>query len=364
MEFESEIDEVLSPKKRFLIGQLGSYGDCLYATTIARQIKTDYPQCHLTWAIGSIYRSILNGNPYVDEIWEVPLLPFGMKECWEKFEKEAIERKKRGEFDEVFLTQIYPNNYKNFDGTVRSSIFREYNKPITVPVTPIIRLFPNEIQNVREFVENNKIKEKKHVILFEASHSSGQSFVTQNFSYEVSKKLTQQIPDLCVIITSSVPLDSSDERIIDGSILSFRENAELTKYCTLLIGCSSGISWLCTSDWAKPLPMVQLLRGDTGAYASFVQDFKYHGINSESIIEMTECSANYLFECILTILNEDFNIARKKYHKLIRMNFKFYLGIVIFSLIRNKKFNDALLSLKFTLKRWIFCRPADYMVKY
>ena len=30
----------------------------------------------------------------------------------------------------------------------------------------------------------------------------------------------------------------ADDRIIDGSKLSFRENAELTKYCTLLIGCS------------------------------------------------------------------------------------------------------------------------------
>ena len=31
--------------------QLDANGDCLYATTIARQIKQDYPGCHLTWWI-------------------------------------------------------------------------------------------------------------------------------------------------------------------------------------------------------------------------------------------------------------------------------------------------------------------------
>ena len=65
--------DIPSWRKRFLIGQLGSFGDCLFATTVARQIKNDYPDCHLTWAVGSIYRSILDGNPYIDDIWEFPL---------------------------------------------------------------------------------------------------------------------------------------------------------------------------------------------------------------------------------------------------------------------------------------------------
>ena len=128
-------------RRKFLIGQLGSYGDCLYATTIARQIKNDYPECHLTWAIGSMYRPILKENPFIDEIWEVSLADNNkMYEAWQKFEKKAYERKDLGEFDEVFLTQINPNNFQNFDGTVRSSIYRGYPKPITVPVAPILRL--------------------------------------------------------------------------------------------------------------------------------------------------------------------------------------------------------------------------------
>src|SRR5512138_3038540 len=44
-------------QRRVLLGQLEANGDCVYATTVARQIKTDNPDCHLTWAIGSRCRN-------------------------------------------------------------------------------------------------------------------------------------------------------------------------------------------------------------------------------------------------------------------------------------------------------------------
>ena len=138
------------------------------------------------------------------------------------------------------------------------------------------------------FAESHHLKEKKQVILFECSPKSGQSFVTLDFAIAVSKKIIEKIPDLCVIISTNEPVNSDDDCIVDGSILSFRENAELTKYCTLLVGCSSGISWLCTSDWAKPLPIIQLLKKWTSVYASFVHYDEYHGIPTNSIIEMTD----------------------------------------------------------------------------
>lgn len=342
----------ISGQKRFLIGQLGSYGDCLYATTIARQIKTDYPDCHITWAIGSIYRSILEGNPFVDEIWEIPIsATIEIITRWQQFEEEAIKRKNRGDFDEIYLTQVFPNNLKNFDGTTRSSILRSYNKPITVPVAPVIRLSPAEVENVRRFSTSHSLKDRKHVILFECSPKSGQSFVTPNFALEVSKKLIGNIPGLCVILSSNECLHSTDERIIDGSVLSFRENAELSKYCTLLIGCSSGISWLCTSDWAKPLPMVQVLSSELCMYASFVHDHEFHGLGTNSIIEMTDCSVQKLSQCIEIILTEDFAKAREKYHERIKLNFRQYAGSIGFSLLHGK-YKDAILSIRHTTNRY------------
>ena len=348
-----EKNKTKSPNKNFLIGQLGSYGDCLYATAVARQIKTDYPDCKLTWAIGSTYINVLDGNPYIDDIWVIPLNSRDdLHSKWEEFESEAINRKMRGEFDEIFLTQVFPNNVKNFDGTLRSSIFRAYPNPITVPVSPVIMLSENEIKNVKKFADLHNLKRYKDIILFECSSKSDQSFVTWNFAYEVTKELVRNHTDLCVILSSNDSFKSDNEQIIDGSVLSFRENAELSKYCTLIIGCSSGISWLCTSTWAKPLPMIQLLKSDKAMYASFQYDHEYHGLNSEFLIEMTDCSTKVLINCVETIISDNFDLAKKKYHEKIKLNFYFYATALSVDLLQKGKYKDALTSLKYTIKRY------------
>ena len=338
---------------RILLGQLGANGDCLFATAIARQIKTDYPGCHLTWAIGSAYRSVLNGNPFVDEVWEIPVANHQeLWDKWEQFEKEAFARKKSGDFDEVFLTQIPPNNFKNFDGTVRASIFRGYTKPITESVAPVVRLSPVEIENTRGFVETHHLAEKKYVILFECAPSSAQSFVTPEFAIEVAQKLIRMVPDVCVILSSNLPMPSTNTNIIDGSTLSFRENAELTKYCTLVVGCSSGISWLCTSDWAKPIPMVQLLAKDKSVYASFIHDYEYRKVASDSLIEMTDGSADKVSKCLATIFEDGFNNARLIFNERIPLRFNFYISALYCYLVIRGKHRDALISLKYTIGRY------------
>ena len=147
--------------EKILLGQLWSNGDCLYATAIARQIKADYPGCHLTWAISSRCVSILDGNPHVDEIWVVQINDNTVEaenKAWTQFKKEALDKQKCGEFDKVFLTQVGPDNLQNFDGTVRSSIFRAYPRPITVPIAPVLRLSSNEVENVRQFAQANNLE--------------------------------------------------------------------------------------------------------------------------------------------------------------------------------------------------------------
>lgn len=342
-----------SRPERFLIGQLGSFGDCLYATAVARQIKYDHPGCHVTWAVGSLFRSILEGNPYVDEIWEFPLYKReDLIDRWDEFEKEAKRRKNMGDFDEIYLTQVIPGNLKNFDGTLRSSIFRAYDNSITVPIAPVICLSHQEVENVRIFADTYNINFYQKVILFECSPKSGQSSVTSEFAIDVSKQLIERFLDLCIVISTNEEINSPDPRIIDGSVLSFRENAEITKYCSLLIGCSSGISWLCTSEWAKPLPMIQLLKKETGMYASFIHDHEYFGLGTDLIIEMNECSNSQLFHCVEDIFNNNFKIARKKYYKRVQLSFTFYARIISGGLLRKGKFKEAIISLRHTIRRY------------
>ena len=340
-------------RKTILLGQLGSYGDCLYATTVARQIKNDYPDCHLTWAIGSRYSSILNGNPHVDEIWEIPITHrLELLDKWEQFEMEAQARKKRGDFDEVFLTQVFPNNLKNYDGTLRASIFRGYPRPIIVPIAPVLQLLPNEVEHVHSFADKHQLSDRNSVILFECLPESGQSFVTPEFALAVARELAGKFPNICIILSSHTPILSGDARIIDGSVLSFRENAELTKYCSLIIGCSSGISWLCTTDWAKPLPMIQLLKMGTSVYASFVHDFKYQRMSIDTIIEMTDCTVDRVTNCVIVVLAEGFKSARHIFHERIPLRFNSYYNTIFTFLIKKGKYKEAALSLMHTTGRY------------
>jgi hypothetical protein len=311
--------------KRILLGQLNSNGDCLYATAVARQIKTDYPGCHLTWAVGSMCRSILDGNPHVDEVWEIPLASaYEIDEVWPGFQQAASARLAAGEFDEMFLTQISPGNLHLYDGTIRSSILRAYGKPITVPITPVLRLSAAEVENVRRFADSHRLSERTWVLLFECSAKSGQSFMTPEFALEVAYTVVRKFAVACVILSSNIPIDSGEERILDGSVLSLRENAELTKYCSLLVGGSSGVSWISSSDWAKPLPMIQLLKEDSFWFASMAHDHEYWGLSTADVIEMTSGSADEVVECIETVLTAGFPKAKARFHQDVKPRFGWY----------------------------------------
>lgn len=307
---------------RFLIGQLGSYGDCLYATTVAKQIKVDFPEAHLTWAIASLYKNVLDENPHVDEVWEIP---YGsreeMLEGWSDFERWALARRERGDFDEIFLTQLSATNFNRFDGSLRTAIFRGYSRAITVPVSPVVRLSEQEVSNVARFAEQHRLKAMSHVVLFECAPKSSQSFVTSGLALDIARGVIRRVPGACFILSSDLKLEAPDAQLIDGSILSFRENAELIKYCSLLVGCSSGLSWLATSDWVDQPPMIQLLESDAFLSNSMITDAERSGLPVEEIIEFTECSPERIQECIIYVFDHGIRAAKSIFHSPVPMRF-------------------------------------------
>ena len=343
----------MNTPRRILLGQLSCNGDILYATAIARQIKEDYPGCHLVWAASSLYRHVLDGNPFVDEIWEIPVASRAeIEPRWPSFVREAYDRKKRGEFDEVFLTQINPDNYKNFDGTVRASIFRGYPRPIRVPVTPVLRLFPDEVRRVKDFVTRTNFASAQHRVLFECASTSNQSFVTPEFALEAATLVLRDVPTAAFVLSSNLRVASPDPRIIDGSEVRFRENAELTKYSTLLVGCSSGITWISTSDWAKSLPMIQLLKRETSVFASVLHDAEHFGLPTDAILEMTDCSPAHLAACIVLALNEGLPTAKEKFHERIPLRLDFYFFTFIRAQLIAKRPLTILSSLRHVYRRY------------
>ena len=286
---------------RILIGQLISNGDCLYATAIARQIKSDFPGCHLTWAVSSKCRGVVDRNPYVDEIWEIPLPTWvdkDLRSSWDEFETEALRRYDAGDYDFIFFTQLYPGNSFHFEGTVRPGIFLGYPGPITVPLSPVLVLAQDEIQDVFDFAMRHQLHTYERVILFECSSKSGQSSLTPELAYRVSQGIiSSRLEKAAVILCSQYEIPKESPGVIDGSKLTLRHMAELTKYCNLLIGGSSGISCIATSTWSKRLPMIQVLNRSCAMFASLAYDYEYLGLPTDHVIEIFDFSIKRLLAC-------------------------------------------------------------------
>ena len=244
-----------------------------------------------------------------------------MPDIIRELRKEIAVKKANGEFDEVFFTQIVDDNQANYDGTIRSSIFRAYGKPITVPVAPVLRLREEEIEKVRLFAERYNLRSFKNVILFEFAPQSGQLAMTPDLAIQMANEIIQT-PDTAIILSSNIKIGDENKKIIDGSTLTLRETAALTHYCTLLLGCSSGITWISTSDTAKALPMVQML----DPYAYWVnpisRDFERCGFSSENLVEIYQTTSEKIRGCVKTVLTEGFPAAKKIYATPLPVQFK------------------------------------------
>ena len=305
--------------KNILLVQLFSNGDCLYATTIARQIKMDFPNCTLTWAIASFCKNIIALNPYVDKIVAVNEVIKDDITAFRKYKRKLFREKQQGIWDEVFITTNMDDNLALYDGTIRGMILRAYPHPITVPLQPVLVLSEEEKNNVALFAEKNALSNFKNIILWEYAPQSGQSVLQFDFVMSIAKKITA-LPSTCIILTSANKFESS-EKIIDASSLTVRENAALTHYCSLLIGCSSGITWLSTSSAAKFLPMIQLLNPYTKFINAPSVDFKRYNISTNNLIEITAVNEDNIKGCIETILNKDFPAAKESYNQQLPLQF-------------------------------------------
>ena len=305
---------------RILLVQLAANGDCLFLTTIAKQIKEiDYPGSHLTWMIGSRYVHVLTNNPFIDDVIEISM-PSERNEILRLIESvpklidEVIVDNK---FDKIFITDYTPINYKNWFGTTRSSLFRSYPHKLRIDPSPLIFITDDEKKRVKDFCQINNITNNTFNILFECSPQSGQSHMTFDLAIEIAKEVISKSSRVKFILSTPKSFISDSHNIIDGSAVTWRENAELSHYCQLLVGCSSGISWLCTSSWANAIPTIQII--DPGYMkgrfsASMKTDFRYFGIDTGRIIELYNPSNEEILDCILLAEMDNFALARKKYN--------------------------------------------------
>jgi hypothetical protein len=341
--------------EKILLGHLNSNGDCLFATVIARQIKEiDYPGCHLTWAVSSKCRQSVELNPYVDEIWEIPIAAaLTSVDEWDEFVAEVEKRKKKNEYDRVFLTQIFGPTWLNYDGGIRSSTYNNYPHPISVSMQPTIRLSDDEVENVRRFADKHGLADRDHVILVECGPDSFDSSLNPHSALEFALSISSNFQNTVVILSSNKRIISPNPNIIDGSVLTFRENAELTKYCDLFVGCASGISWLTTTNWAKQLNMVLVIDAKTRPFPSMIYDHEFIGLSTDHIIEFGggPNTVNELSECVQTSFDKGFTEARKAFNQKFVLKDFFFLEDQLDITLSRYQFTKALGCMKRVIKR-------------
>ena len=310
---------------QILLVQLFSNGDCLYATAVARQIKNDYPNCKLTWAIAAFCQTIIANNPYVDDIIVTEEVAKNDVAAFRKYKKKVFAEKAAGKWDEVFVTTNMDTNLALYDGTIRGMVLRAYPNVITVPLQPVVILTDVEKKNVSTFADKHSLKQFTNVLLWEYAPQSGQSVLNFEMVMNVATRVTT-LSSTCIILSSANKFEGT-KNIVDASTLSIRENAALTHYCTLLIGCSSGITWLTTSTAAKFLPMLQLLNANTIFMNAPSVDFARYLIKQNGLIEMYRFSENEIYDCLRQIITNGFKSA-VKYNQPLPLQFKTTTTIV------------------------------------
>jgi predicted O-methyltransferase YrrM len=299
--------------------QVSAYGDCLFATLVARQIKRDYPGCHLTWVIGDKFASIIDGNPHVDAVRKIVLSSReeAFSSGWEKAKNWVANQVRIGNLEKAYFTQIFPDNVRYYDGLIRTTIYGAYDKPIAGPHLPEVFLTEAENRNVAGFAQKHCLGEFKHVFLFECAPGSGQSPLTPARAEALAHALGKHHPEMVFLMSSTEPLARPSAQVVDASCLTYRENAALARHCTGLIGCNSGITWLTTSTAGKALPMLQVLTKPNGVFrwGSVAMDFRRLGLAESSVIEMAEPDDTRIISCIEKWLSESHSAARREFHE-------------------------------------------------
>lgn len=340
--------------ERILLAQLGANGDCLYATVLARQIKHDHPDCHLTWAVARQCRPILEGNPHVDEVWEWDVPPPARERAWAALESAVLHIQSGSDpYDAVCLSQIWPLNYRRYDGTIRPSILRAWPGGITVPVDSVIMLSEQERERVAAFARRHALEQRAHVILFECSSNSGQSYVSPAFAQDVARRVAAELDDCLFILSTSEPVDSDLPMVVSAQELGIREHAELTHYCSVFVGCGSGLTVAATAGAARELPNIQLLSAHTSVYASFHHDFEYWNKPAGRFVEMGDASAERTAAAIVACRNRGLEAARGEFHRPLPVTFGFYFDQIDRWLLRfDHRYVDAMESLGVTASRY------------
>nr|WP_321397821.1 hypothetical protein [uncultured Desulfobacter sp.] len=306
----------LRSQNQYCIAIFHNIGDILLCTPIARQLKSDDPECHITWYTSKRYAFVLDNNPYIDEVIALPDMPLHNCQVLDIF-KPYMTSENAGLFalnSEIprlrnerpwtrFFTPAPYLNYQELDRLPPEASLLDIIKSYadfdwTVPDLPVIRLTNIEIRKAKQYVDALPCGIK---ILIETEFKSRQSYFDFDCLINLIKSILYLKP--VVIITSkNRPAYFKEIQNLYKQIYwfsgEFRLNAELYNNCDGFVGVSSGVSTLTYSDWCRnDLPKLEASFGKHWSAYQRISHFKLIPCYSKNIfMEKIECFASMLQE--------------------------------------------------------------------
>jgi len=94
--------DLIAHTHRILVVRLGAMGDIIHTLPAVAQLKSRFPNAHVTWVIESKWKPLLEGNPHVDQVITIPLSQWrrypGSLSTWRSF-RSFCDRLRQSEFD-------------------------------------------------------------------------------------------------------------------------------------------------------------------------------------------------------------------------------------------------------------------------
>jgi predicted O-linked N-acetylglucosamine transferase (SPINDLY family)/ADP-heptose:LPS heptosyltransferase/2-polyprenyl-3-methyl-5-hydroxy-6-metoxy-1,4-benzoquinol methylase len=247
----------------FAIAVFHNAGDILCCTPVAHQLKADHPDSRITWFTADRYTSVLDGNPYIDEVVALSGDPNELDQ--------EIPSLKRLRPWTAFYTPAPYMNYAARPGAPLFDLIRAHAAiRWTVPFVPVLRLSQQERSQAKEYMDALPHGPK---ILVETEFKSQQSPWENDYAFDMLRILKPLDP---VFIFSSLSRPAFFDRFVIQHpktvwcMLPLRIHAEIFNLCHALIGVSSGISAVCLSDICRTdIPKIEVSRGEHWSAAAY-----------------------------------------------------------------------------------------------
>jgi glycosyltransferase involved in cell wall biosynthesis/ADP-heptose:LPS heptosyltransferase/2-polyprenyl-3-methyl-5-hydroxy-6-metoxy-1,4-benzoquinol methylase/Flp pilus assembly protein TadD len=238
-------------------------GDILNCTPIAKQLKINEPDCHITWFTAAKYRFILENNPYIDEIITL------------EGDVLALDKEiPRLQAERPWTRFFTPAPYMNYDvlpgGSLLDLIKTAARLDWTFEFIPIFSLTEKEKLAARMYWQALP-KGKK--ILVETEFYSEQSHWKDDYAFEMADELREIDPVYVFTAKNKPPFFDEFHEKYPRSVWCaepFRLNAEFFNLADAFIGVSSGISCVTFSDYCRrDVPRIEVSRGEHWSAAGY-----------------------------------------------------------------------------------------------